>query len=156
MAGRPKYQAGLVLLGQLGIEPVQARLESGHSVERIAKDLGVTRSALEDWLDKPEQAGVVSRARARAANQLAAEVLEIADAATPETVNVARLQMDGRKWVAAKWNPAAYGEQKGPSVVINVGDLHLRALKQPSITIESTPVDQSVTLDIEDGNVDNL
>lgn len=145
MAGRPKYNADMVLLDQLGQDPVLERLEAGKSLTTICRELAVSKRALNDWLDKPEHAGLASRARARAADQLAAEVLEIADSAAPEEVNLARLRTDVRKWVAAKWNPAAYGEQRGPSVVINVGDLHLRALKQTPITIESTPVDLSVT-----------
>lgn len=153
MAGRPMKQAGLALLEQLGEEPIIARLEAGKSIEAISKEMGITRAALNAWLDKPEHAGLASRARARAADQLAAEVLEIVDAATPETVNVARLQVDGRKWVAAKWNPAAYGDTKGPQVVVNIGDLHLRALKQsPVITVESTPLDADVT-DSDDGDM---
>jgi transposase-like protein len=154
MAGRPKYNNDLVLLDQIGEDAVAERLEAGQSLATICQDLGVGKRALNAWLDKPERAGLVSRTRARAADRMVTEIIEIADAATPETVNVARLQMDGRKWVASKWNSAAYGDTKGPQVVVNIGDLHLRALRQsPTITIEATPVEQDC-IDIDPYNPD--
>jgi len=45
--------------------------------------------------------------------------LEIADAATPETVQVARLRAEKRQWYAAKMNPAEFGDRNG--TVVNVG-----------------------------------
>jgi hypothetical protein len=36
--------------------------------------------------------------------------IEIADAATPETVNVARLRVDSRKFTVARFAPKKYGD----------------------------------------------
>ena len=38
------------------------------------------------------------------------EIIEIADAATPETVNVARLRVDSRKFTVARLAPKKYGD----------------------------------------------
>src|SRR5262245_3663609 len=38
------------------------------------------------------------------------EIVEIADAATPETVNVARLRVDSRKFTVARLAPNKYGD----------------------------------------------
>ena len=52
-------------------------------------------------------------------DKLFKECLEIADKATPENVSVARLQVDTRKWAAARLAPKKYGDHishdvKGP------------------------------------------
>ena len=126
------------------------RLEAGKSIATICKELGVSKKALHEWLESPERAGLASRARVRAAREFAAETIEIADTAKPEEVAVARLRIESRRWVAAKWNAAEFGDNKTPQVVVNIGDLHLRALKQtPTITIEATPVADDVT-DVEE------
>lgn len=66
------------------------------------------------------------RAREAQAHREADEIRLIADTATPETVNVARLQIDARKWRAGKLAPKVYGDKldvdhKG-GLTITVGD----------------------------------
>jgi hypothetical protein len=39
------------------------------------------------------------------------QIVELADSATPEDVNVRRLQIDTRKWIAAKLVPRLYGDR---------------------------------------------
>jgi len=75
-----------------------------------------------------------TRAREAQADKLFKECLEIADKATPENVNVARLQVDTRKWAAARLAPKKYGDHIShdvhgstklnfqPAVLIKVGD----------------------------------
>ena len=73
-----------------------------------------------------------TRARGAQADKLFKESLEIADKATPETVSVARLQVDTRKWAAARLAPKKYGDNVGvergggaalPSIVIQIGSV---------------------------------
>lgn len=52
-----------------------------------------------------------ARARESQAHREAEEIREIADAATPEDVHVARLRMDARKWRAGKLAPKVYGDK---------------------------------------------
>src|SRR5262249_575504 len=51
-----------------------------------------------------------ARAREAQADKYFQEIVEIADAATPETVNVARLRVDSRKWAAARLAPKKYSD----------------------------------------------
>ena len=95
------------------------------------------------WRDQPSQQSVYTwlredvdflerytRAREAQADKLFKECLEIADKATPENVSVARLQVDTRKWAAARVAPKKYGDRvehdvKGgdfqPAILIQVG-----------------------------------
>lgn len=52
-----------------------------------------------------------ARARESQAHREAEEIREIADAATPDNVHVARLRMDARKWRAGKLAPKVYGDK---------------------------------------------
>ena len=130
MAGNPKKKTDLAKLETLGRDAVGELLEQGKSLTDICKTLAVSKRALTDWLDAPEQSGLLSRARARAADQLAAETLAIADSATPEETQVARLRTDVRRWLASKWAPSVYGEQKGPLVNINLAGMHGESLRK--------------------------
>ena len=78
----------------------------------------------EDFLER------YARAREAQADKLFKESLEIADKATPENVSVARLQVDTRKWAAARLAPKKYGDRvehdvKGlafqPAVLVQIG-----------------------------------
>ena len=51
-----------------------------------------------------------TRAREAQADKYFQEIIEIADAATPETVNVARLRVDSRKFAVARLAPKKYGD----------------------------------------------
>jgi terminase small subunit-like protein len=51
-----------------------------------------------------------ARAREAQADKYFQEIVEIADAATPETVNVARLRVDSRKFTVARLAPKKYGD----------------------------------------------
>jgi terminase small subunit-like protein len=72
-----------------------------------------------------------ARARDAQADKLFKECLEIADKATPENVSVARLQVDTRKWAAARLAPKKYGDRvehdhRGglnfqPAVLVQIG-----------------------------------
>lgn len=66
-----------------------------------------------------------ARARARQAEHYASEIIEIAD--TAEDAQLARLQVDARKWVASKLLPKVYGDKqeiehsgKIESITVNV------------------------------------
>jgi hypothetical protein len=59
----------------------------------------------------PDFSDMYARAREDQADFIADETLQIADSATPDDVNVARLRVDARKWKAAKMRPKVYGEK---------------------------------------------
>jgi len=59
------------------------------------------------------------------------EIVEIADAATPETVNVARLRVDSRKFTVARLAPKKYGDHISHNVK-GAGSINF----QPQILIQ--------------------
>jgi Bacteriophage Sf6, terminase small subunit-like len=64
----------------------------------------VTLSSLLYFLER------YARAREAQADKYFQEIIEIADAATPETVNVAQLRVDSRKFTVARLAPKKYGD----------------------------------------------
>ena len=61
--------------------------------------------------DDAEFSAKYARAREVQAHHEADDIKIIADTATPESVNVARLQIDARKWRASKMAPKFYGDK---------------------------------------------
>lgn len=96
----------------------------------------------------PDYKAVILEARSEYADKLADEALDIADgmATLPsisrEQVAVAKERIDVRKWLASVNDPNRFRQNNnGPSVTINVNQLHLEALKKHrdgGITIEGT------------------
>jgi len=81
----------------------------------------------------PSFATAYARAREQRASALAEEALTIADGvghlSTSEAVQAAKLQVDTRKWFAAKLNPRIYSEavKVDANVSINFGDIVAQA-----------------------------
>jgi hypothetical protein len=63
---------------------------------------------LKESIDFAEQ---YAHAREQQAELYADEIIEIADKAKPDDVQVARLQVDARKWKASKLAPKKYGDK---------------------------------------------
>lgn len=62
------------------------------------------------WLGKHEEfSQMYARAREDRADLLAEEIVQICD--EEEDPQKARVRMDARKWVAAKWNPKRYSDK---------------------------------------------
>src|SRR5262249_1427091 len=76
-----------------------ARLRRGRS-RRVRSSRGVPVNFLERY----------ARAREAQADKFFKECIEIADAATQENCNVARLRVDTRKWAAARLAPKKYSD----------------------------------------------
>lgn len=142
MAGQKKKREDLALLDSIPAEQIVTMFEVGKSATRICKDLGIGRRALEIWCDMPENEHKITRARARAADQLACETLEIADSAAPEESNLARVRIQTRQWLAERWKPSVYAQQRAPAVNISIGGLRLDALRHVEVVQDaelSTP-----------------
>ena len=52
-----------------------------------------------------------ARAKEDQADYFVEDIVQIADLATPEDVQVARLRVDTRKWAASKYKPKKYGDK---------------------------------------------
>jgi hypothetical protein len=130
------------LLDTLPREQIQNLFEAGISETRICMKLGVSKKALHEWIDRPENDGFLSRVRARAADHFVSETIEIADETDISEVNKARLRVQTRQWVAERWNPAAYAQNKMPSVTVNLANLRLDALRHGEVIEAELPTDK--------------
>ena len=102
------------------------RLVAGESLRTICADEGMpSPSAVFDWLAAdPAFSEQYARAREAQADTLAAEVVQIADdaEATPDGIGKARLQIDARKWYAAKLRPKVYGDAPAAAVAVQINN----------------------------------
>ena len=141
MAGNKKKVADIALLNTLPVEQITNMFEAGMSETRICVALGISKKALTEWMALPEQEGFISRVRARAADNLVGQMIEIADESEIEEVNKARLRVQTRQWVAERWNPAAYAQTKMPSVQVNLSGMRLDALRRIEV-VEDVSTDK--------------
>ena len=141
MAGNKKKVADIALLNTLPVEQITTMFEAGMSETRICVALGISKKALTEWMELPEQEGFLSRVRARAADSLVGQMIEIADETEIEEVNKARLRVQTRQWVAERWNPAAYAQNKMPSVQVNLSGMRLDALRRIEV-VEDVSTDK--------------
>lgn len=153
MAGRPKLKADrkhLAFMLPRMAEEIWDAIETGKSVAKAAEVAGVSKRALDEWLEHPDRVDRLNRARARASDHMMYQAIEIADgpagaaaqantpatdapgesADSPTRVMRDKLRVHIRELIASRWNREVYGESKQPSVTVNLATLHLDALRQ--------------------------
>lgn len=134
MAGTPKFHQDMKMLAKLPDDMIWSMMEAGKTHTDICLEMGISRKALERWLDEADPDGdKIARARALAADQLAMETLQIADQSEPEHAAHARVRIQARQWVAERWNPKTYGSQKAQQININIQDLRMNALRHVEV-----------------------
>ena len=112
-------------------------ISQGKTVDSVIKALGVSIGGFYKWIEKDAKRGeLLARARTRGGRSLAEQTLEIADTATPQEAQVAKLRVDTRRWLASKQAPDEYGDKQQPLVTIDLGSMALDALRKRSMTIE--------------------
>lgn len=99
------------------------RIANGESLKKICSDDGMPeRTVVYDWLEKHEEfTNMYARAREDQADTLAEEIIELSDQAAQvikgddksdsARVQAKHLQIESRKWTAAKLRPRRYGEK---------------------------------------------
>ena len=139
MAGKALRKRLLAEIGDRGgPEWLQDYIAEGGTIARLSEELGCSRTYLSRHLNaQPEYKAVIIDARQEYADKLADEALEIADGMADvegisrEQVAVAKERIDVRKWLAAVNSPDKFRQNNnGPSVTININQLHLEALKK--------------------------
>lgn len=92
-------------------EEICERIAMGESLRAICQDAHMpTVTSVYRWLDANEKfRDQYAHARSKQADFYADQIVTIAD--TADDHNKARLQIDARKWVAAKLLPKKYGER---------------------------------------------
>ena len=113
-------------------------IASGGTISALCKLLGVGNTTFDRWVEKGGEARMAAyaRARVRAGQSLAEQTIDIADAASPQEAQVAKLRVDTRRWLASKQAPDEYGDKQQPLVNIDLGSMALDALRKRSMTIE--------------------
>lgn len=155
MAGQPKKRAmaaeltkrtsdavvdGLLGDGATILDYAEQWVASGKTLLALADEIGeaigqdVMREALSRYLHTtfgPEANVRLEAARRHGAHGLAERALVIVDEKQDSREGVARAKnrSDMRLRIAGYWNRAEYGEQRQAGVTINVGNLHIDALR---------------------------
>lgn len=132
MAGRPKFRQDMALLEDLPDDMIVSMLEVGKSQTQICYELGIGRRALEQWIEDTDPS-IIARARAKAADKLAVETLEIADSMADSNPQRDVQRIRTRQWLAERWDQKTYGLQKAASVNINIQDLRMAALRHVEV-----------------------
>lgn len=88
------------------------RIADGVTVKTALRPEKVNRATLWRWLEEDAVLRArYERARVAQAHALAEDVIDLADAATPDTANAVRLAIDARKWYASKLAPRLFSER---------------------------------------------
>jgi hypothetical protein len=132
MAGRPKFREDMALLEDLPDDMIVSMFEAGKSQTQICYELGIGRRALEQWIEDTDPT-IIARARAKAADKLAVETLDIADSMADSNPQRDVQRIRTRQWLAERWDQKTYGLQKAASVNINIQDLRMAALRHVEV-----------------------
>jgi len=103
---------------------------AGATVVAIAEGLGLSLSTFNRWLYfMPERESIYRAARKKAAQVIAEQTIEIADAATLEDLQTARLRIDGRVKLAERYAPNGFGAKASGDELqeLTLAALQLRA-----------------------------
>jgi len=129
------------------------RVESGRALVTIAEDYGVSRETLRRWINKtPARREAYDEAKADSADALVEEAGQILDDAKTDSgpdMQKARSRAEHRRWLASKRDRVQYGDD--PTVAVGVhldlGSLHLDALRQAGHMTHGVPVVESEVLE---------
>jgi len=118
------------------------KLSQGETVLGVARALGISHTAFYAWIERggAERTDALARARTRGGQSLAEQTLDIADNATPQEAQVAKLRVDTRRWLASKMSPDEFGDRQQPLVSINMGEMALDALRKRTIVLNPSEV----------------
>lgn len=103
----------MVAFSQDIFDRICERIADGESLRSICEDEDMpARVNVIRWLEKDEALrNQYARARELQADQEFDEIKVIADLASAEDVQVARLRVDARRWRAGKLRPKVYGDK---------------------------------------------
>lgn len=132
MAAKPITRAAHAKIRTAGGEAwVFSQVADGRTLKALAEELGISRPMLSAWCNAAPRRDAYTHAKRAAADALVEEGLAITDRVSdPSEVPAAKLQADFRRWMAGKINREAWGDQHGALVNVDLGQLHLEALRQ--------------------------
>lgn len=117
-----------------GEDAVIEFIASGGTISALCKVLGIGNTTFDRWVERggEERMAAYARARVRAGQSLAEQTIDIADAATIQEVQLAKLRCDRRAWLASKLSEE-FSDKQQPLVNIDLGSMALDALRKRSI-----------------------
>ena len=158
MAGKPKLKQALSELDQRGgIEALQRELLAGKTIPMIAKELNLDRGYFRRNVMKDEKYGnaireiehLVADAHADAAFDVLNDIKDRRDTEVKEALNGDRDVAEGNvnqvdigiakglaqqhNFIASSLNKNRYGTGSQQNIQINIGDLHLDALRKMKV-----------------------
>lgn len=158
MAGRPKLKQALAELDRRGgVEALQQELLAGKTIPMIAKELNLDRGYFRRNLMKDEKYGnavreiehLVADAHADAAFDMLNDIRERRELEVKEALNGDRDVSEGNvnqvdigiakglaqqhNFIASSLNKNRYGSGSQQNIQINIGDLHLDALRKMKV-----------------------
>jgi hypothetical protein len=136
MPGQKKKQTAMQVLNQYAPEEVYEWIARGESINSISDRLGVARTGVHAWMNRPEHTEHIARARRIKAAGLVDDSMLIADNADPQTVQVAKLRAETRRWIASRLDREAWGDERGPQVAIQINGLHVDSLRVRNLDTE--------------------
>ena len=136
MVGNPKRKQDVAFLNEMPEEMIFSMVEAGKSIANICISLGISKRALDDWIEENDHSAMIARARTRAADLIACETIEIADGMDVDHAQRDVQRIRTRQWLAERWDQKTYGLQKAASININIQDLRMAALRHVEVVDE--------------------
>ena len=133
MPGTPKRRKDVAFLNEMPEEMIFSMVESGKSIADICISLGISKRALDDWIEENDHGAMITRARARAADLMACDTIKIADSMADSNPQRDVQRIRTRQWLAERWDQKTYGLQKAQQVNINIQDLRMAALRHVEV-----------------------
>ena len=133
MPGTPKRKRDVAFLNEMPSELIFSMVEAGKSIAEICINLGISKRALDDWIDENDHGAMITRARARAADLMACETLSIADGMDDANPTKPTVRIRTRQWLAERWDQKTYGLQKANQLNINIGSMRMDALRHAEV-----------------------
>ena len=133
MAGTPKRRKDVDFLNEMPEEMIFSMVESGKSIADICISLGISKRALDDWIDENDHSAMITRARTRAADLMACDTIKIADSMADSNPQRDVQRIRTRQWLAERWDQKTYGLQKAQQININIQDLRMAALRHVEV-----------------------
>lgn len=155
MAGRPKNKSMIEQLKTKAqaagvpsmLDYVCARIEAGEMVYEIAEDVGGSVNMLRQWaylqVNGKERWKAAMTERSHALVEQGVQIVRDLKGVDIDKVDVARakIEIDQLNLIARAHNRPVYGNDQAAAVVnVNLGSLHLDAMRQVRSGVSSTPM----------------
>lgn len=148
--GQPKLRALAAAIEEAGGDDVIFdQVADGTYLTRIAEEWDVSSQLLRKWVrldpERERRYEAAKRASADALVEDAGSVLDRASVASSAHVQKAKSQAEFKRWLASKRDRQQYGDDAAQvSVNLNLGELHLDALRQRARVVEIPATDVEI------------